>query len=68
MERDDLRLECLKLAAQKEIVIDEILHRAGEYEKFVLGSEPVIKEKPTTAVKGAGKVSTSKAGNVDIFS
>lgn len=39
MTRDEIRLECLKLSHAFSQTIEQVLGRAAEYEKFVVGQD-----------------------------
>lgn len=54
MERDELRLECLKLAAVRMPDHNEVLLRAEDYFRFVRKTEAQDDKSPTTPPKGAG--------------
>lgn len=44
MEKDQIRLECLKLACTKSASQQEILAKAADYEKFVVSGAETKKE------------------------
>ena len=68
MDRDVLRLECLKLAHAHGREIVEVVHRASEYEKFVTDSlnkdAPKAEKSATPPQKG---VKTKNVGNPTLF-
>lgn len=67
MDREFLRLECLKLAHAHGREIVEVVHRAKEYEKFVsdpLNKEALKAEKSATPQKG---VKPKNVGNPTLF-
>lgn len=49
MSRDEIRLELLKLAHTHAKSSDEVIGRAAEYEKFVVGTEKKSEEVTATA-------------------
>jgi len=54
MERDELRLECLKLAAVRMPDHNEVLLRAEDYFRFVKKPEMQGEKSPTTSTQEAG--------------
>jgi hypothetical protein len=61
MERDEIRLECLKLVANKGLTNEQALAQAKFYEKFVTGSAEENQPK--------GKnLAVKKTGNPDVLS
>lgn len=54
MQRDEVRLECLKLAVLKTVDHKDALLRAEDYFEFVMAPEPVGGGKP---LKHAGNTS-----------
>lgn len=55
MERDVIRLECLRLADRHSRVTAEIVVRAGEYETFVVGKTPQVSKPKAKASPVKGK-------------
>jgi len=49
MERDEIRLECLKLAHMRELQVTDAIERAKVYEGFVVGA---LNENKSTSEKG----------------
>lgn len=56
MEREEIRLECLKLAVQGSTNLQEILGRAEQFQEFVVDSqERTDNAKPASASVTAGR-------------
>ena len=70
MLRTEIRLECLKLAHTHGREIAEVVGRASEYEKFVLGEETAseVTETPEPLQKQGPGRPRKKIGNPDILS
>lgn len=51
MDRDVVRLECLKLATAKIPDRQEIMAAAREYETYIVGEEEVVKTKKSGNAK-----------------
>lgn len=56
MEREALKLECLRIASQHSTNKTEVLARAKEFVEFVTGETPMTENtKPVSASMTAGK-------------
>jgi hypothetical protein len=63
MERDELRLECLKLAASRTPDFNEGVQRAERYFEFIMdGTKGTVEKSSITPTQGA-EVTTGKDRN-----
>lgn len=69
MDREEIRLECLKLVARGGLQLEQVVATAKAYETFVVGPEKESSPKVVISDQGPKVKPTGKqTGKPDIFS
>lgn len=63
MERDEIRLECLKLAASRIPDHQECMARVRDYENYVVGQDIVTKQETVRQKKSGNALTPKKASD-----
>ena len=68
MERESVRLECLKLAFGHHVSTDEVVAKAGIFENYVLGDKPSNAKSIDESKAKRPVIRTKSSDNADILS
>ena len=68
MDREEIRLECLKLAVRGGLQLETIIATGKAYEIFVVGPEKESTPKVVTSQEIVKKPAGKQTGKPDIFS